>query len=306
MSAKQLLRLAAVLGIALLVWGAAALARRSEGRREFGAFLPKIDTAAIDTLAVIKSKDTAVIARAGKGWRVNGHPVDTSVVNLLLRTLADTGTSTELVAQRASSHAQLGLTSESGRRIRAVGRGGKVIADFIMGKPASQFGGVYVRRANGPEAYAFRGALADALPRSGEEFRDHRIATVPVDSVGTIEVQRGSRSYALTRGTGGWTFASGMAADSAGVANMLSYYRKVNAIGFGTPAQEDSLHFDTPKWRARLLGRGGAPLLGLVFDSITSGVWVRHDSGGTVFRLDSWTTRQIVPADTVLRKKPGH
>jgi hypothetical protein len=33
-----------------------------------------------------------------------------------------------------------------------------------------------------------------------------------------------------------------------------------------------------------------------VFDSTAGGVRVRADSGGTVFRLDTWTLGQLVPA----------
>lgn len=304
MSGKQLRRLALVLAVMLVVWGAVALANRSGKSEDATTFLPTMDTALIDSVIVIlKPGDTSnIVSVRPAGWRINGYPIDTMNVHELLRVFADTPLPGELVAQHASSHEKLGVTADSARAIRIVGKGGQVLADFLVGKPAAKYSGVYVRHRDSAAVYAMRGRMRNALVSAGDDFRDRRVFAVAADSIGAIEVQRGARAYTLTRGTAGtWTFANGTAADSAEAAGLVSIYRDIRAVAFEKPVQKDSLHFDTPAWRSRLLNRSGAVLASFRFDSSASGVWVRHDSGGPGYKLDGWTSRKIAPAEGALR-----
>jgi hypothetical protein len=321
MSSKQLLRLAAVLLAVLVLWGAVALAsRRSDGASERDRIVPRVDSTTVDTLALTGPADSAILTRtrAGVGpWQVNGHPADPQVVTELLKALADTGATAELVARNPASHARFRVTEDSGRRVRAV-RQGRTLIDLIAGKRTAEWDGLYLRRAGEPEVYVVRGDLATALARPGDEWRNHTIATITPDSVAIIEVRRGSRSYTLRRKGSGWAFASGASADSAAVASMLSDYGNVKAAGFATKAQEDSLRFGRSRRSARLLDRRGVPLLSLVFDSTASGVWVRVADGwtggqargqadrrseGQAYRLDTWTADRLTPADSTLRRR---
>jgi hypothetical protein len=311
MSSKQLLRVAAVLAAVLLLWGVVALAsRRSEGNSDRGSILSSIDTADIDTIAITGPADTATLTRAGtNGWRVNRYAADGQAVSELLRALVDTGMATELIARSPSSHPRLRVTEDSGRRARIVSDG-RAVADLIAGKQTSDGGGAYLRRADQPEVYAVRGELPIALARSSDEWRNRTIATVRPESVATVEVRRGSRSYKLQRKDSTWVFNSGAPTDSAAVARLLSEYKEVKVAGFATAAQKDSVTFARPRRTLRLLDRRGGPLVSLVFDSIPSGIWVRladRRTGGQadseVYRLDSWIADRLTPADSVLRRR---
>jgi hypothetical protein len=307
MSSKQLLRLVAVLGAVILLWGAVALASRrsDEGSSEI---ITKIDTAAIDSIAFLGPADTTVIRRGTSraGWQANGHAADTQAVGQMLKALADPKGSADLVARNPSSHARLRVTEDSGRRVRVVGQG-RVLMEALAGKQATDGEGIYLRRANQPEVYVVRGDLATALARPADEWRDRTIAKVSRDSVARIDISRGKRSYSLNRRAGRWVFASGGLADSAAVAGLLSSYGRLEAAGFATKAQQDSLRFDRRRRTARLLDAAGTPLLSLVFDSIGSGIWVRAEQGtrasGEPYRLDSWTADQLTPPDSTLRKR---
>lgn len=311
MSAKQLLRLAAVLAAALVLWGAVALAsRRSEGNAERGSILPTIDSASIDTIALTRARDSTVLTRQGTAhWKVNGKPADPAGMTALLKALAEKGTLTELVAGNPSSHPRLKVTNDSGRRVRIVSRG-RTVADVIAGKRTVDLDGIYLRRSNAPEVYVVRGELPALLERTTDDWRNRTIARVMSDSVGIIEVRRGSRSYNLRRKGPAWEFASGAPADSTAVAKLLSGYREIKAAGFASRAQEDSLNFARSRRQARLLDRRGTALLSLVFDSVASGVWVQvagagadGRAGGQAYRLDSWIADQLTPADSTLRKR---
>jgi hypothetical protein len=313
MSSKQLLRLAGVLALVLVLWGAVALAsRQSDGGAEHGELLPDIDSSAVDSVVLSSTADTVRLVRAGKGraeWQVNGKPADPKIVADLLGALKTSKGSAELVARNPASHARFRITEDSAKRLRIV-QGGRTSVTLLAGKQSPEWDGIYVRRAGDPAVYVVRGGLAPALSREAEDWRDHTIAKIAVDSVSAIEVRRGRSSYTLRRQNKEWVFQSGRAGDSTAVANLLSRYREIKAAGFGTKAQLDSLRFDRPRRSARLLDQRGKPILGLVFDSISSGTWVRRsedqtgrNTSGEVYRIDDWTADQLTPPDSTLRKR---
>jgi len=89
------------------------------------------------------------------------------------------------------------------------------------------------------------------------------------------------------------------------VASLLEAYRDMNASGFPSATQMDSIQFSKPRAGVKLRGKGGAVLVGLVYDSTAGGVWARADSGGTIFRLDAWQLARVAPAESMLKaKKP--
>lgn len=314
MSSKQLLRLAAVLAVVLVLWGAVALASRTSDNREGqGGILPEIDTSAVDSIALSGLADTVLLARAREKraeWQVNGKPADPKIVAGFLGALKDGKTNAELVARNPASHPRLGITDDSAKRVRVV-QGARTVLNLLAGKQSAERDGVYLRRAGEPSVYVIRGGLAPALTRPADEWRDHTIATIQTDSVSAIEVRRGRRSYTLRKQGENWVFASGAGADSTAVANLLSRYGEITAAGFATKAQLDSLGFRRSRHTARLLDQRGTPILGLVFDSIASGTWVRVSEGrmdqtnsGEAYRIDDWTADQLTPSDSTLRKRP--
>jgi hypothetical protein len=313
MSSKQLLRLAGLLAAVLVLWGAVALAsRQSGGGAEPTRLVPEVDTSAVDSIVLSSPTDTVQLARGGKGrakWQVNGKPADPKMVADLLGALKDSGSSAELVARNPASHSRFRITDDSAKRVRVV-QGRRTIVSLLAGKQSSDWDGIYLRRAGEPTVYVMRGGLAPALTRQPEDWRDHTIARVKPDSVSVIEVRRGRDRYTLRKQDKEWVFGSGRAADSTAVANLLSRYQEIKAAGFGTKAQLDSLRFSRSRRMARLLDQRGKPILGLVFDSLASGTWVRLSEGqteqtqsGEVYRVDDWTADQLVPPDSTFRKR---
>jgi Domain of unknown function (DUF4340) len=303
MSARTLGRLAMLLVVLLLLWGGAALSRsRADTPRSASRFrLPAPAASAVDTVRITRPSDTVVLARRDSSWTVNGHPAARSAVTELFTALRDTTSPAELVAERPASHAGLGVDSAKGTRVRLVRRD-SVIGDFIAGQRSADMDGGYVRLAGRPEVYLVRSGLAGLLERGPDEWRDHRIATVPVDSIAAIEVQRGKLSYKLSKDGGkGWTLTPGGPADTAAAAQLRQAYGEIDAAGFASAAQADSARFDRAKRRATALKSDGSPLLRLVFDSTANGFWVRADSGGTVYRMDNWAVDRLAPADSTLR-----
>jgi len=124
---------------------------------------------------------------------------------------------------------------------------------------------------------------------------------VPVDSIATIQVQRGARGYKVSKGKKGWALAPGGPVDTAAVSRLRQAFGEIDAAGFASSAQADSARFDRPDRRVTLLRADGAPLLRLAFDSTAQGFWVRADSATTIYRMEAWAVDRLTPADSTLR-----
>ena len=70
---------------------------------------------------------------------------------------------------------------------------------------------------------------------------------------------------------------------------------------FASAAQADSARFDPADRHVRLLRADDTPLLTRAMDSTAGGVWARVDSGGVVYRVESWAADRLAPADSTLR-----
>ncbi|HYC31403.1 MAG TPA: DUF4340 domain-containing protein [Gemmatimonadales bacterium] len=302
MSPRQLAIAAIVFGSVLLLWGAAALWRRGDADTGAapGAVVPPIARSAVDTVTIARPKDTTVLARRDSTrWTANGHAASGTAVSVLLDALADGARRAEPVAERAASHAGLGVDSASGAKVRVAGAKG-VLADFVVGQRTPDLQAGYVRRAGDSVVYLVRGPLAEALSRDADEWRDRSLGGVSPDSVAAIELVRGRRTTRVTRDSTRWVLGNGRPADSAAVRGVLEAWRSVDAAGFASKAQADSARFSPADRRVRLLRADGSPLLGLALDSMASGYWAKLDTGATVYRMESWTVDRLMPADSAL------
>ena len=303
MSAKQLLRLALVFLALLVLWGAAALGRRHGTSNAGGESLrlPAVARAAVDTVVLTKGHDSVVLARKDStAWTANGFPASMPVVSDLLGALPDSSTGGELVAERKSSQADLGVDSVHGTWVRVKSKG-KSLLELVAGNRSPDFSGGYARLPDQERTYLIHGRLVEAATRPADDWRDHRIAAVAADSIGAIEVGRGARRYELRRAGPTWSLSTGGPVDSSRVAMLLGTYRTIEAGGFATAAQADSARFNPPDRRLRLVRKDGSPMLTLLFDSTAAGMRVKSDTGKMVYTMDAYTADQLAPADSSLR-----
>ena len=305
MTNRTIRRLAGVVVVALVAWGALAGAGHLRADHATRFSLPHVDSAAIDTVVIARRGDTAVLARAVHRWTMNGHPADSSHVHDLLAGLVDSTDWGELVAESPASYVRLGVDADSGRHVRVVSHG-KQVLDLTGGRRTSDWSGLYMRRAGDSAVYALHSSqLGEALTRSADDWRDKRIARVSPDSVASATIARSARTVALRKDAGRWSLGSAPA-DSGAVGRMLELYRSFDAMGFATAAQADSLRREKQFARVRLLSKSGSPLLDITFDSTKSGAWARADSGGTVFKIDAYQLAQLAPAESTFKvKKPS-
>ncbi len=301
MSPNFIRRMLLTLVILVGLWGGFALMRHVRQDNAVALALPKVDTSKVDAVELYRKPDSTKLVRGATGvWTVNGLPASKDVVTTLLQGLADTATSTDLVAQNKSSHERLGVDDAQGQRVRVLAKGVPVL-ELIAGKQDNA-GGVMVRRPGDDAVYALKGALAGSLSHSLDDWRDKIIVRAEPDSIGSVDVTHG-KPYLLKRVDKGWLFGTGAPADSSAVANLLGNYREILSSGFPTLTREDSSHFKTAKGHLKIVSKSGKEIASLVVDSSSAGIWVRADTGGVVYKIEPYTWNQIAPAESTLKAK---
>ncbi len=300
MNPSQLKRIAIGLAVVVFFWGMAEILGGGSDDTEMAFVLPALRAADVDLVTIVRSSDTAVLARSGDDWTVNGHKASLGAVEELFEALADS-IEAELIAISALSHKRMGVDSAAGKYL-LFERDRDTLAAVVFGKRGRAFNSSYVRRAGQDFVYQYTGSLTRLMDRTVDDWRDKHVVSVEPDSVGRVAVQRGGRSYTLVRRGDTWRLDRGAQADSAAVRRMLAQYRSLEANGFATAEQVDSADFEQPDYSVTLVGLQGDTLAALLFDSTSAAFWVRAVSGGTVYRILRWKVNQMVPTDSTLRQ----
>jgi len=293
MSPTVLRRIAAVLGLALMLWGGLALWRRSAADTVDGLVLPRLSSDSVERISLVRAGDTIAMAKDGSAWRVNALPADAAVVAEFLAASADSTLHSELVSRSAVSHQRLGLDSASALRLTVV-EGERGPIDLFVGSRGPNFEGFYVRRVGQDAAYLVQGNFVEATTRGRDEWRDRRILAIPANDIRGVAVRRGAESFVLEKDASGWVVA-GRAADSARAARYLAQFADVRASGFPAPGQLDGVRFQPPDREVKVLGADGAVIAALTMAPAENGFWVKT-AEGTGYRIDVSTATRIAPA----------
>lgn len=300
MSNKVLLRIAVILGVALLAWGLLALLRRNATDSTVSLRLPQLTADSVDAIEYLGPRDTIRLGKQGSSWTVNGHTAAPRVIEAFFRAMADSSARSEMVAQSAESHSRLGVDSVAGKHLTVKG-GGKTLLDVWFGNRGPDFEGFYVRRAGEDPVYLMRGTFADLTVQPLEDWRDRLALSLGTDSITRVEVIRGKSSYGLTRSAGGWTFAKGGAADSTRVTRWLAQFKELRATSFPKPGQTDSASFTPAERKVTLYGSGPQPIAVVSLDSLPSTFILKINEGTERYTLDQKVTDLVVPAESTLK-----
>ena len=304
MNTAQLKRIVVVFVVVLLLWGTLEIVGKARDERETVSLLPAIERNDLDLVRIERESDTVELRLSADSWTVNGYAASSDAVRELFDAVLEP-VDGELIATGAGVHVRMGVDSVTGKRLE-FRSGEQLVAGVIFGKRGRGFNTSYVRPVDELSVYQYNGRLTSLVDRRIEDWRDKVIVQVEADSVGRVAVRRGRERFSVERVDGGWRLNSTEEADSAAVARMLERYGSVTASGFPTEAQADSVDFRRPDRAITLLGLTGDTLAALLLDSTQAGFWVRHASGGTVYKILQWAADQLVPADSTLtRAVPG-
>jgi len=303
MSPTTLRRIALALLIVLVLWGATKLLSRTSDSVSGGWVMPTITVGDADSAIIEKGAAgvTQLVKKQGN-WTANGWPGDQEAVNELFRAIKDSSRG-ELVGQAKSSLERFSLDSANAIRLRVYSHGALAV-DWTLGKPGTDYPSVYARRTKDTAAYMLHTDLGDIARKNTDQWRDRKITGVPLDSITSVYIERGRKSYGLKMISGKrWEFTGGKLADSSRVMGLLAHFVNVQASGFASRAQIDS--GKTAKAHRHVVVKTGAKVaLDLAFDSVANAFLVRQPHDSVVYRMETWAVGDLTPADSTLTPVP--
>lgn len=303
MSHQLLGRLGIALAILIVAWIGVEVLRAGPGDGMADFPVDSVAAGDVDSVRIERPDGIVVLRRtADSAWTVNGFRADGAAVTDFFGALEE-GFQARLVGRNAATHGRFEVDAASARRVQ-VFDGEAAAVDLVVGKRGPSFRNVYLRLPDEDEVYLVRSRVATFVDRRQDDWRDKAILAVEPDGVAALTVARAGREYTLERADGTWRLNGGPA-DSAAAARLVSQFQALNALGFPSDAQRDSVDFDAPDRRVLLRDADARTVAALVFDSTATGYWVRREGDDTIYRLDRFKVDQLTPADSTLRPAPG-
>ncbi len=293
MSDRLLKRLVLVLAALVLAWALARFVGGLGGPAVASFDLAAVAASGLDSVVVAAPEDT-VRLRAGDAWTVNGHRAAADAEESLRRALVQAQLG-GLVGRNPENHERLGVTRTMGRRL-TVYSGGTAQLSLVVGRRGRAGGQVYVRREGEDEVYTLQGTLVSLVNRDVDDWRDKEIIQAGRELVERIEFSYSDESFVLARDTAGWHLEpSGAAADQNTVAGVLSILSGLLATGFADEPVADTLTWEPPSGRLRLVGPGGTAIGELIFlEREDVGFYVRRAGSPIVYTISGHTGRQLL------------
>jgi hypothetical protein len=242
--------------------------------------------------APVVTLSRAVSAADGSAvWTVNGKATDESNVESTLQALR-AGKVTDLVAQSATSHARLGVTSDSAWTV--VVRGARGDATVLVGNPGRGYDRTHLRLPSGDDVHEVSGGLRFAVANPPSHWRNKVVARVDTAAVRTLVIERDRTEYRVARSDSVWSSAPGGGGSVEGVriVDVLGELARFDAVG--TP--DDTVAF-AGRERRRVLALGGVgDTLALVEFAGDSTRWLARARGHPdLFEVSGYRVDRVTP-----------
>jgi len=306
MSDRLLKILAGILAFFLVAWIAARLISGGGGGEPAPYALEAAAELDLDSMVVTAVQDTIHLRRGASGWTVNGREAIADAGEALKSALEGAAVG-QLASRNPDNHARLGVTADSGHVVRIYANGESQF-ELIVGERAELFDRAYVRRPDDVEVFTLQGTLVNLVRRSVDDWRNREILSAARGDIQRIEYAYGDTSFAVVRDSAAWRVEPSDAPVPEGAMTpVLTNLSQLRAIGFAPDSVTDTLTWESPTARVRVLGPGDAPIAELEFlrREENVGYYVRRGMGTTVFTLSSFSGDQLLKREDELREAGG-
>jgi hypothetical protein len=150
--------------------------------------IPKLTPASIETVEITKAGKTTVLKSENGKYKVIApvtYPADDGAAKAVWEMLGRMDV-TDLVTDQQAKQAEFEVDDKSGVRVVPKAAGGKVLADFLVGKGAG--GGSMVRLSGKNEIWQASGVQRFIVDKTTTDWRDKSITTFPAEEAEKIEI----------------------------------------------------------------------------------------------------------------------
>jgi len=202
MNRKTLTALATFAGLAIIA--AIALTRPKKGERASDHPHPvaPMATSDIETIEVTKGGATTTIKSEGGKYKVTApvaYAADEAVAKAAFEGLGKMDVS-DLVTEQKAKQAEFEVDDKSGIHLVAKGKGGKVLADVVVGKTTGP--GTMVRPTGKDEVWSASGISRYLFDKVPADWRDKSMITFPIADAERVEVAAKDGAKAIVKKTG--------------------------------------------------------------------------------------------------------
>jgi Domain of unknown function (DUF4340) len=202
MNRKTLLAFATVAGLALIAIIALTRPQKGENASDHPRPVPRLDTADIQTLEVTKAGIKSVIVKEGTTYKVTApvaYAADEAVAKAAFEGLKKMDVS-NLVTEKTDKQAEFEVDDKSGIHMVVKEKGGKVLADLIVGKSTGS--GTMVRPSGKNEIWSSNGISRYLFDKAAADWRDKSITSFTLADAERVEVVAKDGGKTIVKKTG--------------------------------------------------------------------------------------------------------
>ncbi|NBV85838.1 MAG: DUF4340 domain-containing protein [Verrucomicrobia bacterium] len=179
--------------------------------------------------------------------------------------------------------------------------------EILLGKDSAIEGKVYLRQQGQNTVYVVRDTLRSLLTRKPDDFRDHKLASIPIQSIQKLNVKTAEGELELERKSGHWNLTKPMRARGADskVNDLLASVLNANLTQFlpATPTPDQGLSEPRATLTLQLEGQSEPVLL-----QIGASPEGEENKGKSFAKLSSRAAVTVLPNNTfdpLLKARPN-
>lgn len=189
MNRKPLFAIAAFAVLGIVAFVALRQPEKGESAGDRQRPLSKLDASAFDTIEVTRAGAKATVKKDGAKFKLTepvAYAADEAAAKAAFEALTTLSLG-DLVTENKAKHAEFEVTDDKGIHVVAKKEGGKVAADFLVGKAVGS--GTMLRLAGQDAVWLAGGALRGAFDKAPADWRDKSITTVTAADAETLTVK---------------------------------------------------------------------------------------------------------------------
>jgi hypothetical protein len=188
MNRKTLIALGAFIVLGALAIFSVKQPEKGERTADSVRPIPKLTPAAIETVEITKAGQTTTLKSDSGKYKVIApvtYPADEGAAKAVWEMLGRMDVN-DLVSDQQAKHAEFEVEDRTAVRVVAKAAGGKVLADFLVGKGAG--GGSMVRLSGKNEVWQAAGVQRFIVDKTTSDWRDKSITTFPAGDAEKLEI----------------------------------------------------------------------------------------------------------------------